>query len=216
MDAIVRSTVASSDAPRGSPGIRQHAISLKKAVFEGLTLRIIAAGCDAQRLERDAVSCVNIAISGVLYKPRDRAQGDSNIIFTHPDLQHSVPGSIREIFLHRRIQDGKDVEETFLVVNRLLELSAEEAQLDPFRRFKAGGSLYYDNYFKNIYVIKTSDVLCHAARTAMHDLVLPGLKGGDDLAEDSFDKKFVHIKPLDRVRALRLCGAAKTHTQHDR
>ena len=193
LDAIIRSALTLGDTPQGYPGLRPRTIVLKSGILDALTRRLTAAGSDVQQLERHAVACVHIAIAGVLYKPRARAPGDSNIIFVHPDVQKTAAGSIRDIFTHQRTQGDATNEETFLVVDRLLELPREEMHLDPFRRFKAGGSLFYSAYAPNVYIVRPSEVLCHTANTSMDGLVV------NRRGQDSFSKACVHVKPLDRV-----------------
>lgn len=200
MDAIVRSALVTGDTPQGHQGARPRMIILKTAMLDALAQRLTAAGRDVQQLEQHAIVCMHIAVAGVLYKPRARAAGDSNIMFVHPEVRKAAAGSIRDIFTHQRAQDGDTIQETFLVVDRLLELSPEEVHLDPFRKFRAGGCLFYSEYAPNAYLIRPAEVLCHTANTSMDGLVVDGRGKG------SFSKACVHVKPLDRVSYTLHCN----------
>ena len=150
-----------------------------------------------------------VSISGVLYKPRTRAQGDSNIIFQHPFLKGKHPGRIESIFLHKRdTVSYRGLVEAFLVVKRLEELDEDDRNLDPYRRYApVGGMLYYHSYSPDLLVLRTADVICHFAKTTMDHFVALGdgeMVAGSGTKVTSFKKPCVHVRSLDRVRARQL------------
>ena len=155
-------------------GVRYHSEDLSKPAPMGVV-----------PLSSSAVSCSQIAISGVLYKIRTRAQGDSNIIFHHPSLRRTRPGRILQIFIHSRpsTEDRSSITETFLVVERLQSLKKKDRKLDPYRQFPGvGGWLCYDAYLPNVYVILPEDVVCHFVKTLMH--TFPGKNHPTDSGTD--------------------------------
>lgn len=221
-DAILRSTDSSTIASLPWPddhckGSRRA--TLDREVFGALLCRLnsnksgVYDHDDCRNLPSDlqppsvVVALIPaVSISGVLYKSRTRAQGDSNIIFQHPSLAGKYPGQIEEIFLHKRdTTTHRGIVEAFLVIKKLEELDEVDGKQDPYRRFAPiGGMLYYHTYSPDLFVLRTTDVVCHFAKTAMDHLTIPK---GDTAAttEDEelvrFKRPCVHVQPLDRVRA---------------
>ncbi|KAI9061491.1 hypothetical protein FKP32DRAFT_1575884 [Trametes sanguinea] len=139
-------------------------------------------------LSRNAEDQTGIIIRSIHYRPSNTSPRDSNIQFRRaPEDTRKVAGCIRRIFSHRRKSaEGTWLEEVFLAVEELEELSVPDAKLDNFRKFPlVGGSLYYDRFSPDLRIIRPSQVVCHVARTP---LKVPGISG-----------TCVHILPLDRV-----------------
>ena len=104
-----------------------------------------------------------ISISGVIYAQEESLPRDSNIIFRRPGGSSDRVGRIKQIF-----QSGDIVPDvTFLVVAQhrlILDPIAQGA----YARFGfAGGYLCDPNEDDRLYVIRSSDVICHFARTAL-------------------------------------------------
>ena len=98
-----------------------------------------------------------------------------------------------DVFVHaRKGGKGDTIEQTFLAVRPFLELSETDVQMDPYRKFRAGGCLYYDEFALQASVISPEEVICHVSRTPMSEVM-----GTAGLCLIS--KPCVHIKRLDRV-----------------
>lgn len=120
-----------------------------------------------------------ISISGVIYAREKSLPRDSNIIFRRGRSSDRV-GRIKQIFQSQDVVDGV----TFLAVVEH-ELIADPIPQGVYGRFGfAGGYLCDPSVNDRQYVIKTSDVVCHFARTA---LVWEG-------------KTLMHVLPLNSVR----------------
>ncbi len=220
-DAILRSTEtedSQDDAPGSKPSV------LKKVMLSGDVLAALMSRLNADEprkysihsatatgavcvLSRTAIPCDLVAISGVHFKAHTRSSGDSNLIFRHPALKGSHPGRVEQIFRHSRGSGANAEDETFLVVRRLATLDNEDVKLDPYRKFSPiGGSLYYNTYMDETFILRTQDVVSHFAKTAMDHLVVwRSLSHDDDSVEAvRFNKPCVHVRPLDRVSCRQL------------
>ncbi|KAI0713192.1 hypothetical protein C8T65DRAFT_574021, partial [Cerioporus squamosus] len=213
LDAILRSAGAATAQETTKASSRKT--PLDGADFLALLKRINADGnnyVDGRArlvqsgrtpLSSMAATCDIITISGVYYKPRTRSQGDSNIIFRHPSLRGTHGGRIERMFTHTRSVPGQTepFQETFLVVRRLQELDADDAAIDPFRKFQpVGGLLYYDQYLEEVLVLRARDVVSHCTKTQMDHLVL--WRSGEGHEKISMKRGCVHVRPLDRVRCF--------------
>lgn len=139
-------------------------------------------------LHRSSSPCNLIKIGGVSFQPEQCSLKDSNVMYSDYRNPHQVQaGRIVSIFLHRRhVSSDAHVEETFIAVNRLVPLTSDDEKHDNFRRYKAGGALYYDKYRDCVDIVSPKEALCHFARMA---LTLPVI-----------EQPCVHVLPLDRVR----------------
>ena len=170
---------------------RSYTALLKKLNSDAGTALFVdssAAKRGGQRhLRREAQSHSDIIIRGIHFRPQCKSRRDSNIQFGSPEDPRA--GSIQQIVTHRRkTPEGEYIEETFLVVEELVQLSNSHREHDLFRKFPfAGGRLYYERGNVNLVVLRPSDSLCHVAKTP---LVLT-----------SIPEPTVHILPLDRVRS---------------
>jgi hypothetical protein len=137
-------------------------------------------------LPQNAVQCSGISKNGIFYQPNSLSPSNSNILFRPPGSSADpAAGKITQIFTHTlRQPDGMGVEETFIAVSRLDELSDEDAAFDNYRRYPlAGGRLTYDRYNPGCDLIRPSNIVCHFAKTVMRI---------SNIA-------CVHVLPLDRV-----------------
>lgn len=145
-------------------------------------------------LHRISTTCNRVRIGGVSFQPEHCSPKDSNIVYSdHLDPCQVHAGRIVSIFLHRRSTlAGTRIEATYVAVRRLVPLRQDDQKHDNFRRYKDGGTLYYDSYKKDVDVVLPKDILCHFARTPI--TLLP------------IERPCVHVLPLDRVRLILLIG----------
>ncbi|OCH84866.1 hypothetical protein OBBRIDRAFT_698606, partial [Obba rivulosa] len=133
-----------------------------------------------------AIQCDKIRISGIWYSHSRASSRDSNITFRYPSGGTPASGRIHDIFLHSRTNGTEMVEDPFLVVQSLTELSAEHIRFDRHRTFPViGGRIFYNEYSAKLLVIRPADVLGHTAITPMD---VPGIK-----------KRCLHVLPLTHV-----------------
>ncbi|KAI9062655.1 hypothetical protein FKP32DRAFT_1612426 [Trametes sanguinea] len=184
LDSIIRSTESFV-----VPEVRQGSESGKKsqleeAVYISLS-NVLNDGADGatyidsksaskragQRyLSREALQHSDIIIQGIHYRTSLTSSRDSNVQYRlHSDEAVPAVGRIRSIFTHKRKDvEGRWISEVFLAVDRLQELSADDALLDNFREYPyAGGRLYYEQLTPSVYVIRPSQIICHVARTPL-------------------------------------------------
>ncbi|KZT08857.1 uncharacterized protein LAESUDRAFT_617409, partial [Laetiporus sulphureus 93-53] len=187
--------------PQGIPGKNSKVTSLEKNQFMAL-LQLLNAeighdmyvdardvrrtpGC--QQLSNKGTNCPKIMIGGITYRPHNVAPKDSNIIFSSPHTAHTQAGRIINIFLHQhRDVHGKLVEESFVSIESLQELTELDRLSDPYSNFPGvGGKLYYNAYSSDINVVRPSNIISHFAKTPME---VQGIK-----------RSCIHVLPLDRV-----------------
>ncbi len=136
----------------------------------------------------DMSICSHVALRGVSYKSDGMSPRDSNIIFRRSSDLPSEAGRIKMMFRHSRSHGKSHIEEIFLVVERLVELTRNDVKYDPYRRFDwVGGRLCYDRSDPDVMIIRPRHIVSHFARTSM---TVPGISTG-----------CIHILPLDRVSA---------------
>ncbi|KAH9849302.1 hypothetical protein BC628DRAFT_1300549, partial [Trametes gibbosa] len=203
----LESVLRSNDAPfvvpdLSSPGNsgRESALSsetyialLDRLNAESSTLLFVDPSVTAKQhhqryLSHTIFNHSDIIIHGIHYRPQLTSSRDSNVQFhPHPDSLVAQAGSIQSIFTHRRkLRNGEFVSETFLAVKHLVELSGSDVQKDNFRKFPhAGGRLHYDEYAREVHVVRPQNILCHIAKTPLR---IAGIT-----------KACVHVLPLDRV-----------------
>lgn len=186
---------------------REHAITLDDATYDAISERWKLESLHSQqqshrstRPARSAASHPQLDIAGILYKVRTRSQNDSNIICIHPSLQVAVPARIEHIVSVQH-HTHQEVRDTFLLVRRLMECSAEDRAKDPYRAFGVG-YLFYDEYDPRFLAIRPEDVHCHFAKTSMDDTFTRTVVGDDGATSTEtfeFAKRCVHVLPLGRV-----------------
>ena len=137
-------------------------------------------------LYRSGTQCDLVTIGGVRFSPERLSSRDSNVFYSDVTSGTNRAGRIADIFLHKRLTDeGELIEETFIGIRRLRQLSLEDAEKDIFRQYgKDGGFLCYDDYEDVMDVVTPQEVLCHFARTVY--------SMGDG-------RSCVHVLLLDRV-----------------
>lgn len=137
-------------------------------------------------LRKEAIFLSHLSLQGVSYKARDRSLRDSNIIFKTAESPHDNAGRITSIFRHTRSTGEGRITETFIVVDKAVELNKTDAARDPYRTFQwFGGRLFYDAFEMVAFAIRPSQVVSHCARTPMQ---LEGIA-----------PPCVHVLPLNRV-----------------
>ncbi len=169
-------------------------------------------------LARSAIPGAVVSVSGIDYKCRTRSQGDSNVIFRHPAFNGEEPGRIEQIFMHRRYTGVDMVEEVYLVLRKLTPLSAKDQSNDPYRAFKIGGALYYDEYDRTLFVARPEDLVCHFVKTYMKGASFTKRTLGADgrTAEEAvrFERPCAHVMQLSKVCALNCpCSTFALHRQ---
>ena len=121
-----------------------------------------------------------ISISGVIYTQEESLPHDSNIIFQRPGGSSDRVGRIKQIFQSEHVAPNV----TLLVVAQhrlILDTIAQGA----YGRFGfAGGYLCDPKEDGRLYVIRSTDVICHFTRTAL-------VREGENL---------MHTLPLNSVR----------------
>ncbi len=134
------------------------------------------------------ISCEQIHIGGVRYKPHLKSSKDCNVVYYGSDQSSTSAGQITQIFLHTRsLVGGGSTQETFIAIQPLSSLSKEDQEADPYRRYKLGGGfLCYDNLSSHSDVVRPSSIISHFAKTPV--LV------------EKITAPCIHVLPLDRVR----------------
>lgn len=129
----------------------------------------------------DVLELNKVSISGVIYASKKSLPRDSNVIFRRPGGFSDRVGSIKSIF---QSENSALSGMTFLVVAQY-KLIADPAAQNVYRRFGfAGGFLCDAREDNRLHVIRSSDVVCHFAKTAL-------VSGGETL---------MHVLPLNTVR----------------
>ena len=127
-----------------------------------------------------------ISISGVIYARERSLPRDSNIIFRRPGGSSDRVGRIKQIFQSEHVVSGV----TLLVVAQH-RLVVDPVVQGVYRRFGfAGGYMCNPSEDSCQYIIRSTDVICHFARTA---LVWEG-------------EALMHALPLNSVCHCYSCG----------
>lgn len=123
----------------------------------------------------------------VRYAGETRKTGNCYVLFRNPlspDLG-ATPGKIEDVYLHRRKEGSKMVEEPFLVVRRYKALSQLDQEHDPYRSFPdLETQLFYDCLEEERCVIGLDDVCSHFAAFKY----VPG----------GIEKECILVRPLNR------------------
>jgi Domain of unknown function (DUF4218) len=118
-----------------------------------------------------------IEAGGVQFSTARHFTRNSLILYRRPgELEHDLhPGQIQEIFRHcRRGITNDPLIESFLVIRPFEELTEDEANFDPYRRFPLlGVSLYHDKMQPAI-VIKSTDIVSHFASCPFENDIIKG------------------------------------------
>ncbi|KAJ3500248.1 hypothetical protein NLJ89_g9883 [Agrocybe chaxingu] len=107
-----------------------------------------------------------IQAKGVMFASKEFSYRNSLILFQPLPGTTQRAGQIQKIFAHKRPKSlgGEHLTEFFYVVQEYLELSEEEAVLDPYRKFPLiDTQLYRQELSSKIYVVRARDILCHYA-----------------------------------------------------
>lgn len=199
-------TLKEREQGEGDPGVKKTEIELQPPVYDALLARLNFENqsgvtyvprphkTHGQRfLSNSAISCRRAQIGGVRYQPARSSSGNSNAMYRVPGFRNPIAGRISDIILHtRKLGNGRNVEETFLVARPLVQLSTEDSKTDLYRQFPiVGGSLHYARYDdQQVHILRPADMVCHYAKTTLGDM---------GMAEAT-----VHVLPLDRVRVFPL------------
>ena len=131
---------------------------------------------------------------GVKFSTFDQIRQDSYVAVKQNTPRDFHSACIQEIFTYTH--RGPTLEmightETYFVVKRFKELTANDALYDPYRKHQlVAGRLYYDTYEDDLELVPSSRILCHLACTPFESALI--------------GSKCVHTLPLDRVCLLLL------------
>ncbi|KAH9895959.1 hypothetical protein C8Q73DRAFT_644239 [Cubamyces lactineus] len=167
-----------TSAPSGCSYDERKEKSLGRHAYEGL-LSVLALGGEHfssmhARYRRDVRPILNDLVNYIPSLHRDHmtlatrssAFRDSFVMFTDPLRPSADPraGQIVDIFLHSRLKAGKPVVEPFLIVEEFVELTADDASQDPYRRFSdLQTRLCYNRAEPTPRVVRLDDIHCHFA-----------------------------------------------------
>ncbi|KAJ3542467.1 hypothetical protein NM688_g5967 [Phlebia brevispora] len=135
-----------------------------------------------------AVSLSELQIQGVTYTGAQVNPKDSHAIYhpTFDNQKEQAAGQIQNIFRHTRQSNGDSFTETFILVRPYIDLNADDAQYDNYRRFSwAGGKLYYEDLAKDAVLVSPSQIVSHFAKTP---ITIEGIA-----------RRCIHTLPLDRM-----------------
>ncbi|PIL32244.1 hypothetical protein GSI_05489 [Ganoderma sinense ZZ0214-1] len=116
----------------------------------------------------DAMRIASVHLHGVSYRAKTDSLKDCNIMYWTDSSQRDLgPARILQIFSHSYRVEGRPVERTYMYIEPLKPLSAEDTVHDPYRMFPyVGGRLYYDCYLPPL-VLPLESIVSHFARTPM-------------------------------------------------
>ncbi|KAI0752993.1 hypothetical protein C8Q80DRAFT_1217329 [Daedaleopsis nitida] len=104
---------------------------------------------------------------GVRFGTQNKQKRNSFITFHLPNTgRGETPraGQIREILLHLRVENGRNVLQPFFVVDEYVPLSDAHAALDPFRKFDNINTwLFHDEFARTPRVLALEDIQAHFA-----------------------------------------------------
>ncbi|KAI0685130.1 hypothetical protein BC835DRAFT_1248024, partial [Cytidiella melzeri] len=94
---------------------------------------------------------------------------ERNILLKGSSENLVYAAQLQQIFSHKRRTPSEEVEEVFLVIQRLAPLAVADVPHDPYRQFGYnGGFLCYNRLVQMMEVVRPSDFICHFARTRLH------------------------------------------------
>ncbi|TFK78577.1 hypothetical protein K466DRAFT_507081, partial [Polyporus arcularius HHB13444] len=196
-----------------APFSEEAAVVLDQGMYQALLARVTAL-CgpifssifdlsDKRRALSDSINRIkSFEYGGVKYATDRASICNSFITFTLPlDSTHPLPfpraGRIKDVFLHRRIQDGKTVVEPFFVVDEYIPLTAHDAALDPYRKYKdLETRLFYNRVHATPHVISLNDIGAHFASM----VYTPG----------DIQRECIVVRSLDRVSIRLTRGTHRT------
>lgn len=106
-----------------------------------------------------------VVAKGATFTTYEQSFGNSQILFKAAKNSAIFTAQIEQIFSHGRLEsDSKPFEQFFLVVRRFRDLSAEEQERDPYRRYPlVGAYLVYDELASGVSIISLDNVISHYA-----------------------------------------------------
>ncbi|KAI0364056.1 hypothetical protein BV20DRAFT_957023 [Pilatotrama ljubarskyi] len=132
---------------------------------------------------------------GVVFTTRGHSRRDSYVVIksgAHGDSQLCY-GQIVDIFLHSRLEDGRQQVSTFAVVDVFADLAEAHAEQDPFKAYSAVGTRLCYHRSDSQLLITLSDIVAHFAAL----VYTPAEIGQECIA----------CRSLDRVSAFVAAGA---------
>ncbi|TFY77450.1 hypothetical protein EWM64_g6562 [Hericium alpestre] len=136
--------------------------AISEALKDPTTVATIAGINNEKFVPPDVTFYSRIFISGVTYRPSSHFPKDSNVIYCSRDGE--IAARIRHIF---RSEGQSD--QTYIIVQRVCELSDAHAVYDNYRKFLMGtGKLYYNRYEPTVEAITADKIVCHFAKTILH------------------------------------------------
>ena len=136
-----------------------------------------------------------IGLHGASFCPAKNSKKNSQVIFVDPTTKAHHGGEISDIFVHRRLDKGRLVADTFCSVRPFKELTPRESQHDPYRRYPLLDIRMYHSLKEAITIISWRDIVSHAATCTIS---WPQI--GNDL---------IVVQSLDRVGSL--CALSKNY-----
>jgi hypothetical protein len=117
-----------------------------------------------------------VKINGATFTCASKHTGNSLVLFKLADETFERAGQIQSIFAHRRQGlEGKLITEFFYVIQQFKELTDEQRQHDPYRRFPLLCTrLCSREYLPSELVIKTHNIVSHFASCPYESRELPG------------------------------------------
>lgn len=147
-------------------------------------------------LSQNARRLNSLKVDNVEYAPPRKNKGNSFVLtrFSDPaSNRHAVvPAQIHSVFLHsRRLPDGTDVVEPFVVVHDYVPLSGEDQTKDPYLVYPSLETrLYYNSFNPHSRVLKQVDIICHFASYVYEP--------GNMVGERGEKKPCIVVSSLDR------------------
>ncbi|KAI0706040.1 hypothetical protein C8T65DRAFT_577464 [Cerioporus squamosus] len=195
----------------------KEAVDLDRGIYRALLARVTAL-CgpvfssifdlsDRRRPLSNSVNCIKSFDHGGVKYATDRASlCNSFVTFTLP-LDSTLPlpfpraGRIKDIFLHRRIQDGRTVTEPFFVVDEYIPLTEQDATLDPYRKYEdLETRLFYNRVHATPHVLSLDDIAAHFASLVY--------------TPEDIQRECVVVRSLDRVSTSLPFGCLTELTQN--
>lgn len=139
-----------------------------------------------------------LKIAGLDFVVAGGSKGNSQVLYRpEPDQTTVKAGIIQEIFVHRRLgPNGDAISQFFLTVLQYEDLSAEELQFDPYRKYPLLDiRLCHDKLASNVHVITSDDVVSHFASCSFNT--------------DGIDGPLKIILSLDRVSRIIVSSSQK-------
>ncbi|KAI0654528.1 hypothetical protein C8Q70DRAFT_925535 [Cubamyces menziesii] len=104
--------------------------------------------------------------AGLTFATRSHSSKNSYVFVSHvpnTDDSRPCPGQISQILLHTRLEEGKQIVATFLVVDFFMELAGPDAAHDPFRAYPELATRVCYTRTSSSVVVRLDDVIAHFA-----------------------------------------------------